>query len=138
MKKIPILRALILMILAVATQTFSQEPIPKTSSVAVSASIQRVSNGESVIRTSAATDDDALAIANQRLAKALDALEKAERLIKALEAEIAARKRLDQVNQEIIEAKNGLILEQSKLIEIYKKQSGRKVSLLFGLVKIRY
>ena len=100
--------------------------------------IRPVSNGANAIRTPSATDDDALAIANQRLAKTLDALEKAERLIKTLEAEIEARKRLDQVNEEIIEAKNGMILEQAKLIEIYKKQSGRKVSFLFGLVKIRY
>ncbi len=82
--------------------------------------------------------DDELAIANQRLSKALDALDKAERLIATLDAEIAARKRLDAVNEEILAAKNAVIAEQVKLIEIYKKQSGRKISFLFGLVKIRY
>lgn len=138
MKTIRTLPALILIILAGLIPAFSQEPIPKISSAENSALIRPVSNGANAIRTPSATDDDALAIANQRLAKTLDALEKAERLIKTLEAEIEARKRLDQVNEEIIEAKNGMILEQAKLIEIYKKQSGRKVSFLFGLVKIRY
>lgn len=59
-------------------------------------------------------------------------------MIAALEAEIAARKRLDGVNAEILAAKNAVIAEQEKLIGLLKKQTGRKVSLFFGLVKIRY
>ena len=94
-------------------------------------------NGESEIPATPATDDE-LAIANQRLAKALDALEKAERLIAALEAEILARKRLDATNEEILTAKNAVIAEQAKMIELLKKQTGRKISFLFGVIKIRY
>lgn len=70
--------------------------------------------------------------------KALDALDKAERVIAALEAEIAARKRLDAVNEEILAAKTAVIAEQAKMIDLLKKQTGRKVSLFFGLVRIRY
>lgn len=96
-----------------------------------------VLNGAGEIPATSATDDE-LAIANQRLAKALDALEKAERLIAALDAEILARKRLDATNEEILTAKNAVIAEQAKMIELLKKQTGRKVSFLFGLVKVRY
>ena len=77
-------------------------------------------------------------LCEQRLLKALDALEKAERLVTALEAENAALRRLNAVNEQILVAKETVISEQIKLIEIYKKQSGRKISFLFGLVKIRY
>jgi len=126
--------AVILIILAGLIPAFSQAQIPKTSSAESSVSIQRVSNGESETRASCATDD----VCDQRLVKTLDALEKAERLIASLDAEIAARKRLDAVNEEILAAKNAVIAEQTKLIEIYKKQSGRKISFLFGLIKVRY
>jgi len=59
-------------------------------------------------------------------------------VIAALEAEIAARKRLDAVNEEILAAKDAVIAEQAKMIGLLKKQTGRKVSLFFGLVKVRY
>lgn len=59
-------------------------------------------------------------------------------MIAALEAEIAARKRLDAVNEEILAAKNAVIAEQSKMIDLLRKQAGRKVTLFFGLVKVRY
>lgn len=75
---------------------------------------------------------------DQRLAKTLDALEKAEKLIAALDAEIAARKRLDEVNGQLLVSKEAIIAEQSKMIEILRKQTGRKISFLFGIVKIRY
>lgn len=122
------------MILAGAIPAYSQASTPKTSTAENSASIQRASNGASEIPASSATDD----VCDQRLVKTLDALDKAERVIAALEAEIAARKRLDGVNAEILAAKNAVIAEQEKLIGLLKKQTGRKVSLFFGLVKIRY
>ena len=137
MNKIQITLAMSLIILAGAIPAISQQSTPKTSSVAGSATIRPVSNGESEIPATSATDDE-LAIANQRLAKALDALEKAERLIAALDAEILARKRLDATNEEILTAKNAVIAEQAKMIELLIKQTGRKVSFLFGLVKVRY
>jgi Tfp pilus assembly protein PilX len=84
------------------------------------------------------TTEEQLATANQRLVKTLDNLEKAESLIKTLESEIEARKRLEATNNEIIKAKDNVIEEQKKLIEIYKSQSQRKIQFLWGLVKIRF
>lgn len=127
------LHAALLMTLCVLTATVTATAqISKTGSAGNSAPIQVATNGE---RPTAAICDE---ICEQRLAKSLDALEKAERLIAALEGELAARKRLDDVNAEIIETKNALISEQAKLIGLLKKQSGRKISFFFGLVKIRY
>ena len=123
----------IVIILAGLIPAFSQET-PKISSAENSASTRRASNGASVIPVSCATDD----LCEQRLLKALDALEKAERLVTALEAENAALRRLNAVNEQILTAKEAVIAEQVKLIEIYKKQSGRKISFLFGLIKVRY
>ena len=93
-----------------------------------------VSSGGNVIPATSATDD----VCEQRLLKTLDALEKTERLVSALEAENAAIRRLNAVNEQILTAKETIIGEQVKLIEIYRKQSGRKISFFFGLVKVRY
>ncbi len=151
----------ILIILVGLIPAFSQET-PKISSAESSVLTRRALNGASVTPVSCATDDlceqlqrllkarDALDkaerlatlatddLCEQRLLKALDALDKAERLVTALEAENAALRRLNAVNEQILTAKETVISEQIKLIEIYKKQSGRKISFLFGLVKIRY
>lgn len=133
MNRIQMTLGAILIILAGLIPAFSQET-PKISSAENSASTRRALNGASVIPVSCATDD----LCEQRLLKALDALEKAERLVTALEAENAALRRLNAVNEQILVAKETVISEQIKLIEIYKKQSGRKISFLFGLIKVRY
>lgn len=77
-------------------------------------------------------------VCDNRLAKTLDALEKAEGVIKSLQAEAEARRRLDAVNDEIITAKDAVIIEQKKLIVILQKQSKRKISILFGIIKVSY
>ncbi len=134
MNRTRITRALTLIGLLLLIATVSPAQRPSENSVSGGQAIQRVplTAPNTVVR------DDELAIANQRLAKALDALEKAERVITALEAENAALRRLNAVNEQILVAKETVISEQIKLIEIYKKQSGRKISFLFGLIKVRY
>ncbi|MBK8150849.1 MAG: hypothetical protein IPK58_22260 [Acidobacteria bacterium] len=134
MNRTRIMPALTLIGLLLLIATVSPAQTQSENSVSDSQTIQRVplTAPNTVVR------DDELAIANQRLAKALDALDKAERVITALEAENAALRRLSAVNEQILTAKETVISEQIKLIEIYKKQSGRKISFLFGLVKIRY
>lgn len=133
MKPIRTLPGVILMILAALIPALSQET-PRTSSAENSAATVRATSGGNDIPATRATDD----VCDQRLLKTLDALDKAERVIAALEAEIAARKRLDAVNEEILAAKDAVIAEQAKMIGLLKKQTGRKVSLFFGLVKVRY
>ena len=134
MNRTRITPALTLIGLLLLIATVSPAQTQNENSVSDSRTIQRVPlTAQNIV-----VRDDELAIANQRLAKALDALEKAERVITALEAENAALRRLSVVNEQILTAKETVISEQIKLIEIYKKQSGRKISFLFGLVKIRY
>lgn len=133
MKRIRILPGVILIVLAGLIPALSQET-PRTSSAVNSAATVRATSGGNDIPATRATDD----VCDRRLLKALDALDKAERVIAALEAEIAARKRLDAVNEEILAAKTAVIAEQAKMIDLLKKQTGRKVSLFFGLVRIRY
>lgn len=113
------------------TAIYSQQPRTSADSVSSSQTTQPV------VITAQRTDalDD---VCEQRLAKTLDALEKTQALVKALEAQIATLNRLNQVNAELLTAKDGIINDQAKLIEIYKKQTGRKISFLFGLVKVRY
>lgn len=133
MKPIRTLPGVILIVLAGLIPALSQET-PRTSSAENSAATVRATSGGNDTRATPATDD----VCEQRLLKTLDALDKAERVIAALEAEIAARKRLDAVNEEILAAKTAVIAEQAKMIDLLRKQTGRKVSLFFGLVKIRY
>lgn len=125
---------IILIILSGAIQILSQE-VPKINSAESSVTIRPVLNG--VKPTNADCESD-LQTANQRLLKTLDALEKAESLIKMLESEIEARKRLETINNQIIAAKDSQISEQKKLIEILEKQSGRKLKILWGIISVRF
>lgn len=52
-------------------------------------------------------------------------------LISALQAENASRKEKDAISQ-------GIITAQGDLIKILEKQSKRKISFFFGLVKVTY
>lgn len=122
-----------------ATATLTTAQTQKIGSADVSAPTVLVTNGASETRTTPATDCEAeLAAANQRLVKTLDTLEKAESLIKTLESEIEARKRLETTNNEIIKAKDNVIEEQKKLIAILEKQSQRKLKILWGVISVRF
>ncbi len=122
MRKILIWQFLILITVFGLTAINSKAQMPQNASVNDSRLIQPVS-------------DD---VCDNRLAKTLDALEKAEGVIKSLQAEAEARRRLDAVNDEIITAKDAVIIEQKKLIVILQKQSKRKISILFGIIKVSY
>jgi len=74
----------------------------------------------------------------QRLLKTLDALETAEKALAALQTEITSRERLSAIDAELLKRKDSIIADQEKLIAILQKQTGKKLSILFGLVKIRY
>lgn len=87
-----------------------------------------------VSRTTQAADDVCL----QRLDKTLDALENAEALIAAKDAQIKAKNDLLATKDAIIAQRIEIQANTEKLLEIYKAKSQRKISFLFGLVKIRY
>ena len=107
----------------------------QSDSVNNSAGIQLVPSGEK--RTLVNDCENDLQIANQRLAKTLDALEQSETVIKTLQAEIATRKNLQTLSDDLINKKDQIIANQTKLIAEYEKQKGLTISFLFGLIKIR-
>lgn len=134
--KIQTLLWAVLITLSTVTAIHSQETQP-INSAAVSASIQVATNGAK--QTSVKNDcETELSEANQRLLKTLDALEKAERAISALQAELKARESLDKINDDLLIKKDEIIKNQADLIKILEKQSGRKLSIFFGLIKVRY
>lgn len=79
-----------------------------------------------------------LDLATRQINKLLDVTEAQEKAINALKEEIAARERLSAVDAEIIKRKDNVIEQQQKLIGILEKESRRKISFFFGLVKITY
>jgi hypothetical protein len=125
----------ILITLSSATVILSQETQP-ISFAKDFAQTQAARNGEKP--TVAPDCEEELKTANSRLLKTLDALAAAESAVKALQTEIEARKRLDLVNEELLKRKDDIISQQEKLIKILEKQTGRKISILFGLIKIRF
>lgn len=72
-----------------------------------------------------------LSTASQAVNKLLDLTKAQEQAIEALKAENAARQRKTEVDAAII-------AQQDKLIELLEKRTRRQVSLMFGLLKIRY
>lgn len=63
-----------------------------------------------------------LDIANQRLDKTLDALEKAEKALSFAVAENASRKALDDLKNQFIAVKDMIITEQQKFITLLQSQ----------------
>jgi hypothetical protein len=84
-----------------------------------------------------APDSRTIQVANERLAKTLDALEKSEALNKTLEALVEKQNQLLALNDEIIKKKESIIADQADLIAIYEKRKGTTISFFFGLIKFR-
>jgi hypothetical protein len=84
-----------------------------------------------------ASDSRTIQVANERLAKTLDALEKSEALNKTLEALVEKQNQLLALNDEIIKKKESIIADQADLIAIYEKRKGTTISFFFGLIKFR-
>lgn len=55
--------------------------------------------------------------------------------VRALKQKAAALEQLNAINKEIIAKKDEQIAEQKKLIDIYEKRRGTRISFLFGLIK---
>jgi len=139
MNKIRIWQLIILITVCGVIQALSQQTNSNLNTVGGIATTQLAKTGVGDTRISSALDcEEDLRVSQQRLAKTLDNLEKAESLIKTLESEMEARKRLESVNNQIIAAKDAQIVEQKKLIEILEKQSQRKIQFFWGVVKIRF
>ena len=58
--------------------------------------------------------------------------------VEAQKLEIEARKSLDAINAQIIEKQTARFNDAEKEIALLKKKAQRKVSILFGLIKITY
>lgn len=134
-----ILQLIILILVFGAIPALSQQTSLNQNSAAETATTALAKNGLSETRITSAPDcEEDLRISQQRLAKTLDNLEKAESLIATLNSEIEARKRLETTNNQIIAAKDNVIEEQKKLISILEKQSQRKLKVLWGLISVRF
>jgi spore cortex formation protein SpoVR/YcgB (stage V sporulation) len=72
-----------------------------------------------------------LSTASQMVNKLLDVNKSQEQAIQALKEENAARQRKNDIDKGIIEA-------QDRLILFLEKQSKRQISILFGLLKVRF
>jgi len=137
MKKIRIWQVIILITVCGLIAINSQAQTPKINSAENFAPTPVALNGEK--RTNAPIDCESdLETANARLLKTLDALEKAEVLIKTLQTEIEARKNLDAINAAIIEKQTARFNDAEKEIALLKKKAQRKFSILFGLISLRY
>lgn|GEM_PF-6771504 len=55
--------------------------------------------------------------------------------VRALKSQAAALEKLNAINGEIAAKKDEQIAEQKKLIAVYEKRKGTKISFLFGLIK---
>lgn len=56
--------------------------------------------------------------------------------VRALKKKAAALEELTALQKQIIERKDEVIAEQKKLIDVYEKRKGTRISFLFGLIKI--
>ncbi len=99
-----------------------------------SAATAQQTDSASVFRTTPLVND----VCAQRLDKTLDALEKCEAVNEAKTKENAAVRQLNALNEQIISQQKAVIENQDKLIVILTKQTRRKFSLLFGLIKVTY
>lgn len=114
-------------ILITSTAVFSQETL-KTSSASVSQTIAPAKSGGSD------TDD----VCEQRLLKALDTLEKAERALSSSLAENQSRIQLDKLKDQWIAVKDSIIQEQAKLISLLQstKKGDSIKSRILQILKI--
>lgn len=127
-----------LIMLSTATQIHSQETRP-ISFAEGSVKTQVAPTGEKQTNASRPTDcETELATANQRLLKALDALEFAEKAIEAQKLENAALRSLIQINEQIIQKKDSVIENQNVLIEKLNKQTRPELKIFWGLFKVRF
>jgi hypothetical protein len=55
---------------------------------------------------------------------------------RALKSKVSALEQLVNLDNQIIAKKDDAIAEQKKLIDIYEKRKGMRISFLFGLIKI--
>ncbi len=56
--------------------------------------------------------------------------------VRAFKAKTAALEELVGLQKQVIARKDETIAEQAKLIAIYEKRKGTRISFLFGLIKI--
>jgi septal ring factor EnvC (AmiA/AmiB activator) len=79
-----------------------------------------------------------LSRAAQQINKLLDVTETQEKAIKALKEEVESRKRLSEIDAEIIKKREFQLAEQEKLIGILRKETRKQLSIFWGILKIRF
>lgn len=92
-------------------------------------SAQSGDGGARTTQTTASAESDELRDCVQMLDQSI-----AE--VRALKARVASLEQLRSLDSQIIAKKDETIADQKKLIDIYEKRRGLRVSFLFGLIKI--
>lgn len=88
--------------------------------------------------TQPATNGGECEVCSQRLLKALNDLDAADAALAAKEAELKRVYAIVDAQQSLIKRREEIEAAQDKQIELLKKKAARKVSILFGLIKIHY
>jgi hypothetical protein len=125
-RTIQIKLSMIFIILLIATALHSAATAQSVSASDSRATALAPSGVSSGLRSSASDD-----VCEQRLNKALDALDKAEKALNFALSEIEARKQLDALKDQYIAVKDLIIAEQDKLI----KRLTKKDDSVWGRVK---
>lgn len=94
--------------------------------------------GDSRTIQPAASGENGQDITAQRLAKTLEALERAEALIAAQQRQLDASEKVEIAQRRLIELQAATVKEQDEKIRLLEKQKRQQVSIFFGLVKIRF
>ena len=98
-----------------------------TAGIASQISAQSNDGGARTTQTTASADElrDCSQMLDQSIAEA-----------RALKAKVTALEQLVNLDNQIIAKKDETIGEQKKLIDLYEKRRGTRISFLFGLIKI--
>jgi hypothetical protein len=123
--------SMIFIILLIATVLHSAATAQSVS-VSDSLATAPATSGVSSVPRSSASDDPC----EQRLLKALDALEKAEKALGAAMNEIEARKQLDALKDQLIAVKDLIIADQDQLIKRLRKDDNSVWGRIKKILKI--
>ena len=102
--------------------------------IPITVTAQTQSSAPDFQTTQAAPSGDDCTIANQRLVKTLDALDKSENEKKTLEVENLVLKRLEVINASFLAAKDQMLKSKDGELTVLRNLKCSKTSFLFGLI----
>ena len=98
-----------------------------TAAIGTAISAQSESGGAKITPPTASASND--------LSDCAQMLDQSIAEARALKDKVAALEQLVSLDDQIIKKKDDAIADQAKLIDIYEKRKGTRISFLFGLIK---